>query len=122
MKSESPFKWAVPHSHHNVVQGSPPHQIVNLQTDHMKSSREVRIFKHRASESPRRGARSPIVWIALTLFRVTVNTSSNLISLEIENVQPCVKSLPIFRTAFMIRMQYKFWSSKKPFQKKTQQG
>ena len=81
-----------------------------------------RVPRNRASESPRRGTQSQIVWIVLTFLRVNVNPSSNLISLEIGNIHPNVKSSSIVRTAFMIRMQYEFWSSKKPFQKKTQQG
>ena len=36
MQGESPFKWAIPDNHHNVVQGSPPHQIMNLQVEDIK--------------------------------------------------------------------------------------
>ena len=36
MQGKSPFKWAIPDNHHNVVQGSPPHQIMNLQVEDIK--------------------------------------------------------------------------------------
>ena len=35
MKSESPFKWAVPDNHHNVAHRCLPHQIVHLQIDQL---------------------------------------------------------------------------------------
>ena len=34
MKGESPFKWAIPHNHHNVAHWCLPHQIVHLQTEY----------------------------------------------------------------------------------------
>ena len=74
-----------------------------------------RVPRNRASNSPRRGTQSQIVWIVLTFLRLNVNPSSNLISLEIGNIHPNVKSSSIVRTAVMIRKPYNFWASKKTF-------